>query len=76
MYTPIQDKMINNEERRVLQCTYPGCGASYCLNCATSQGTEFNLHFLNDDTLLDQKDFWTVDKFNNKYKKLTHIRDE
>lgn len=75
-YLLIQDKMINNEERRVLQCTYPGCGASYCLNCATSQGTEFNLHFLNDDTLLDQKDFWTVDKFNNKYKKLTHIRDE
>lgn len=75
-YLVIEDKIVNNEERRVLQCTYPGCGASYCLNCSISQGTEFNLHFLNDSTLLDQKNFWTVDKFNNNYKKLTHIRDE
>ncbi len=75
-YLEIQDKIINNEDRRVLQCTYPGCGASYCLNCAISQGTEFNINFLNDRTLLDQDQFWTIDQFNNKYKKLTHIRDE
>lgn len=73
-YLTIEDKTINGEDVRVLYCSH--CHESYCLNCSISQGTSFITNFLNDNTTLKENDFYTVDDFNNKYNKLTHIRDE
>ena len=76
-YLRIEDKIVNNQEMRVLHCTHPSCGETYCLNCSISQGTSFITNFLNDSTSLSkQNGFVTPDIFNNKFYKLTHIRDE
>lgn len=54
-------------EVRTLQCE---CGKSYCTNCSISQGTRFISSFLDEN-----KDYYYND-FVQKYKKMTHIRDD
>ena len=73
-YLKIDDKVLDGETVRLLHCSY--CNEDYCLNCSISQGGSFITNFFNDQTSLKDNVFYTVDDFNNKYRKLTHIRDE
>lgn len=73
-YLRIEDDIVDGEQMRFLHCD--SCNESYCLNCSISQGKSFITNFLNDNTTLKENQFYTVDDFNNRYYKLTHIRDE
>ena len=65
-YLRLETQNYNNSERRFFHCD--SCQEDYCVNCSISQGKSFIKSFLNDNVFYGD--------FINKYKKMTHIRDD